>query len=137
MNISVASGSVMKRLDVKLKPKIEKALGQIASEGARGIESRGLKGRGYKGSFKAYLPEYAKFRKKKGRKIAPVDLNFTGQMWAALTSKTVSDKSAEIYFTSKDANKKAYFNNKKRPFFGFNSKDKRKFRRFFEDAIKL
>ena len=140
MNISLDSAKLkarLKKADATLSKQIDKALEITASEGARNIVNRGLKGKGYAGSFKPYSVAYAKFRKKKGRKDSPVDLNFTGKMWASLIGKRVSSKIAEISFTSADANRKAFFNNRERPFFGFNSKDKKALLTFFERQIKL
>jgi hypothetical protein len=139
MKISLSSArleSRLKKLGRDLPKQIDKALGIVASEGARNIQDRGLRGKGYKGSFEQYSPAYAKFRQKKGRNVYPVDLNFTGKMWAGLSSRNGSGF-AEIYFSNADANRKAYFNNKKRPFFGFNSSDKKKLMRFFEKQIKI
>jgi len=140
MKIELGSSKLtarLNRLEKDLPKKIDKALQIVASEGARNIVQRGNKGRGYLGRFAPYSPAYAKIRQKKGRQVAFVDLNDTGQMWSSLTSTLESRGVAKIYFADATANRKGYFNNKKRPFFGFNSKDKKKLLTFFETQIKL
>ena len=140
MKINLNSSKLQARLkkaDEGIQNQIDNALEIIAMEGARNIVQRGNKGKGYAGSFKPYSPAYAKFRQKKGRGVRPVDLNFTGQMWAALKGDRVKRGLAEISFIGKEANTKGYFNNQKRPFFGFNNKDIRKFVKFFEKQIKI
>ena len=138
MKLTLDSSKLAARLakaEKELPKKIDRALTIVASEGARNIVDRGNKGRGYKGTFAPYSPAYAKFRQKKGRQANPVDLNFTGQMWGSLTSGLKTSGTASIFFADALGNKKAYFNNKKRPFFGFNSKDRKAFIKFFEKQI--
>lgn len=151
MNLNISSSKLQARLnkaDKELPKQIDRALQIIASEGARNIEERGQKGKGYKGSFIPYSASYAKAKrngwratsKREGFSGDPsgvVNLTLHGRMWAGLTSKLAKKGMAEIYFSTADANKKAYFNNKKRPFFGFSNKDRIAFVKFFEKQIKI
>ena len=140
MNITLGSAKLtarLKQLENGLPEKIDKALEIVASEGARNIADRGKKGRGYKGVFAPYTPAYAKVRRKKGRQVAYVDLNDTGKMWGGISAALEKRGIAKIYFIGENANKKAYFNNKKRPFFGFSDKDRRALLKFFQAQIKL
>lgn len=140
MNLTLGSAKLtarLKRLEKDLPKKIDKALEIVASEGARNIIQRGNRGKGYLGRFAPYSPAYAKIRQKKGRQVNYVDLNDTGQMWNSLSSGMEKRGVAKIYFADALGNKKAYFNNKKRPFFGFSQKDKKALFKFFQAQIKI
>lgn len=122
--------------DIKALPvQIDRALAITAQQGINIILNRTARGTGYKGGFAPYSPAYAKFRAKKGRKIAPVDLNFTGSMLSSMSSRRLSQGVQEIYFTRATEAKKAFFNDMKRPFFGFNQKEKVSLRNFFRKAL--
>jgi hypothetical protein len=140
MNITLTSTKLTARLnslDKGLQKQIDNALEITASEAARNIADRGKRGGGYLGKFAPYSPDYAKVRRAKGRQVSYVDLTDTGQMWAGLSATLERRGVAKIYFLNADANRKAYFNNKKRPFFGFNAKDKKALIKFFTSKIKI
>lgn len=140
MNITLGSAKLtarLKGLEQNLPKMIDEALEITASEGARNIIERGKKGKGYLGKFAPYSPAYAKIRQKKGRQVSYVDLNDTGNMWGALSATMEKRGLAKIYFLDSISNKKAYFNNKTRPFFGFNRKDRKDLAKYFQAQIKL
>ena len=75
--------------------------------------------------FVKYSDSYAKYKKKKGRNISPVDLTFSGRMLRAITYKTFKQGTnyiAEVFFNGSKEEQKAKGNLKHRQFFGF-SKD--------------
>jgi hypothetical protein len=140
MKINLNSSKLQARLkkaDEGLQNQIDDALEITAQDAARNIADRGKKGRGYMGKFAPYTPAYAKVRRAKGRQVAYVDLNDSGEMWGGISAALERTSVAKIYFIGKDANEKAYFNNKKRPFFGFNDKDKKDLIKFFKSMIKI
>lgn len=138
MKVEVDATKVTALLDREIKAtpkKIDRALSMTAQQGINVIVDRTEKGIGYKGAFAPYTPAYAKFRAKKGRKVAPVDLNFSGNMLSSIASRRVSKGVYEIYFTRAVEARKGAFNNIKRPFFGFNPKEKGNLSRFFRKAV--
>jgi len=139
MSIVVNSKSVesmLKGLPKKLDSKVNKALAATAERGIGMILDRTEKGLGYKGKFANYSAQYAKFRLDNGRGKNP-DLNYTGKMLGSMRSQVNKDRTAEIKFSRLSEAKKAAWNNQKRPFFGFNQKEKSYLRRFFGKYIKL
>ena len=128
---------LLKKLEKKgkdLKQSFKPALSKVALLGINLIEDRTEKGTGYKGGkFKRYSENYAKFRRKKGRG-KKVDLQFSGRMLGSMTSKADSRK-ATIFFTRGEEAKKAAFNDKTRPFFGFNRKDKKRLAKRFIESL--
>ena len=152
MKLTLDSSKLAARLakaEKELPKKINMALEIVASEGARNIVDRALRGKGYRGNFAPYSPAYAAAKRRgwaasKGRESfsgdpsGKVNLTVSGNMLGNLRedgAKLVRSGLARIAFTRSTENKKAYFNNKKRPFFGFNSKDRKAFIKFFEKQI--
>jgi hypothetical protein len=136
ITISLLDKAVKDRLaqiERDLPDQLDKALAQTAYYGANIIADRGKDGRGISGVFKPYTPKYAEFRRENGRGIK-VDLNYTGQMWSSI-SGFKNRGYAEIRFSNALANKKAYFNNKLRPFFGFNTSEKRQLLEFMKRRL--
>ena len=143
INIKTNAKDIAKRVKKKgkaLSKSVEKALSITAQAGVNIILDRTKKGQGYKGgTFKGYSTignsgGYAAFRAKKGRGSTP-DLNFTGKMLGAMTTKANS-KQAEIFFRGATESGKAAMNNKTRPFFGFSSKEETKLGEVFFKALK-
>ena len=123
----------LKNIERTMPSDIDKALYATAQYGINLILARTKKGAGINGSFKAYTPKYALFRKAKGRG-SNVDLNFTGQMLNSVTARK-NRGYAEIGFTRATESRKAYWNNKSRPFFGFNRSEKSKLATFFAKRL--
>lgn len=127
--------AALKRNPKELKRLQQKGLSRIAQMGIGIIQDRTEDGIGYKdGAFKPYSPSYAAFRASRGRGQRP-NLFFTGQMLGSMTSKA-NHRRAEIFFARASESKKAAFNNKTRPFFGFSREGERKLLKEFERFIK-
>lgn len=138
MKVSVDATRVTALLDRNIKAlpaQIDQALSMTAQQGINIILNRTEKGIGYKSNFASYSPAYAKFRAKKGRKTKPVDLMFSGRMLSSMSSRRVAKGVQEIYFDRATESRKAFFNNQKRPFFGFNQIEQNSLRKFFRKAI--
>lgn len=112
---------------------INDAVFATAQRGINIILDRTQSGLGVLGSFLPYVPKYAEFRRKNGRG-SKVDLNYTGQMLGAMMAKR-GNGYAEIGFTNALANKKAYYNNKRRYFFGFNVAEKKRLAEFMRRRL--
>ena len=127
----------LRDLEKKTPQKIDTAIKKTAMTGTRIILERTDKGMGFKGPFKPYSEKYAKFRAKTGLQIAPVDLNFTGNMTGALSNRPIGVGRQRLYFLGKLSNKKAFYNNQTRPFFGFSKKEKTRLKNVFKRSLQL
>lgn len=140
MQVSIKTNAKKVKAALRKKGKdvnasLKKALSITAQEGINIIEARTEDGTGYEGgAFKRYSKKYEKFRRAKGRGSA-VDLQFTGRMLGAMTSKSTKKK-ATIFFTRAEEAKKAAMNNKTRPFFGFTKKEQKQLGSIFFRNIK-
>ena len=74
-------------------------------------------GQGVKGSLEAYTNKYKRFRNKRGRQSNFRDLTLSGSMFQSLTQEKLNKNEVRMFFAGKDNNKKAYFNDKRTPFF--------------------
>lgn len=131
------------RLRRQFPKDVANALSATAQKGITTILDRTERGVGYKGAFSRYTPEYARRKAEgwpqaQGRRAfsgdpsGAVNLMVTGNMLGSMTAKLDKQKlTAEIRFTRAGEAKKAFFNNQKRPFFGFNQKEKMILRKFF------
>ena len=140
VTLRVDSAKVTARLNdiVKNMPKkLDKAVNMTAQQGINIIQDRTSKGQGVNTRFAPYTPAYAKFRQMKGRKVSPVDLNFSGRMLASMTTDRVGVGYYKILFGRAVEAAKAAGNQQKRRFFGFNSKERKQLGRFFNKALVL
>lgn len=136
INISLDTRSIESRLNEiqqALPSEIDTALYATAQYGVNLILARTKSGKGVNGSFRPYTPKYAAFRTAKGRGTN-VDLNFTGQMLGSIRASK-GRGFAEIGFTRATEAKKAYWNNRTRPFFGFNVTEKGMLATFFAKRL--
>ena len=123
-----------KRNPKKLRQRTKQGLSRIAQIGINIIQDRTADGVGYKdGAFKAYSESYAAFRRSKDATLTP-NLEMSGKMLAAMTSKA-DHRKAEIFFRGSKESQKAAFNNKTRPFFGFSRDEEKRLLRAFERFI--
>ena len=114
---------------------LKKSLGATA-EWLRGrIVERTEKGDGLKGRFPSYTLEYKEFRQKEGKQTNFPDLTFDGNMLSNMAVRS-NPKFAEIFFPSVREEKKAMGNQKKRPFFGFTSREGKTMIRIFATEFK-
>lgn len=82
-----------------------------------GIITRTQKGKDVKqSSFKPYSRQYSRYKQKKGRG-KEVNLSYTGAMLQAISSKKITN-GLRFYFNASAETKKAFWNQKKRKFFG-------------------
>ena len=129
--------ALFKRLDRQFSKDIVKGLAATSQRGIGMILDRTAKGIGYKGRFPSYTSQYALFRSKTGRSARP-DLNYTGKMLGSIKSKVIKPElTAEINFSRLAEAKKAAWNNQKRPFFGFNEREKNYLRRWFYKYLRI
>lgn len=126
MQVKVTTNSAkiraaLKKESATMKAKMQTGLSRVAQQGINIIQDRMDSSKTIMGGrFKPYTEKYAAFRRASGKQ-PHVNLQFTRGMRNAMTTKATSKK-AEIFFTTGDEAKKAAFNDKTRPFFGF-SKD--------------
>lgn len=127
MKINLSSPGAMNQLSKLLKAQaagIDKAILNTALRGTSIIKKRTQKGIGYVGGqFEKYSDSRAKARQERGLKTSVVDLMDTGKMLGSMQVRKSGRTSAQIYFVGAESNKKAYFNNRIRPFFGFNQSE--------------
>jgi len=106
----------------------EKALGLALQKVVLSLNQRTKAGKSVEGSpFADYTPEYAKFKSRKGRSIAPPDLTFSGAMLRAIqfsVKRTANAIIGRIYFNSAKEANKARGNQEKRPFFGLSKEER-------------
>lgn len=145
---------LFQQLGSQFSKNIGKALSASAQYGIAIIQDRTEDGIGYKGIFAPYSPSYARAKAKGWKRSSPkaktyrkafggdasgkVNLMVHGTMLSSMRSKlNGAALSAEIYFSRASEAKKAAQNNAKRPFFGFNEREKNKVRKFFYSLLKV
>lgn len=138
MKVSFDATRVTALLDKSAKAlpsDIDAALFKTAQAGIQIITDKLDQGKGYKGTFRPYSPAYLKWKREKfGAVTSTVNLQLTNQMVKSIIP--VKGRGfAEIKLSNPEANKKAYFNNRTRPFFGFDQKNQRNLVRFFKKAV--
>lgn len=129
---------------------IDKAIGLTAAKGKDIILSRTKKGVGVDGAFSAYSGSltkgfwkgqrgsgYLAYRKYELRKNNPslVNLNATGEMLRNVQSRSKDSRTAEIYFSNRNASEKAAWTDSTRPWFSFNDREEERLRKVFEREL--
>ena len=118
----------------ELKRLQKRGLSRVAQIGINMILARTADGVGFKdGAFRPYSPAYAAFKSSRGG-ITP-NLFLSGNMLGAMTSKA-NHRRAVIFFSRAKESKKAAFNNKTRPFFGFSRDEERQLLRHLDRFIR-
>jgi hypothetical protein len=124
---------------------LQKPLSRTALLGVQIIKERTEKGVGYMGKFAPYVPSYAK-RKAEGWPAGKVTRAFSGDpsgvvnlmvrgnMLGAMITEA-SGNSAKIMFSRREEAAKAAWNNRKRPFFGFNQAEAKRLATFFRKEL--
>lgn len=130
VNVKPSLNQIVKRRKKRLLGSVKKALSITAEKGVQIILDRTEKGIGFKGKFKPYNKQYL-FEKSKKDKSGIVNLMMTGQMLGAMTTKA-NRRQAEIFFIGSNQNRKATFNNKTRPFMGFDKREEKRLAKVFE-----
>ena len=114
---------------------VDKSLFAVAQRGIFTIQQRTKKGTGINGGFKPYTKQYAAWKRKQGKIFSSPNLEFTGDMMRDMQPAKHRGYS-EIYFTDKTSAEKASWNNRTRPFFGFNKKERQVLIGQFLDTFK-
>lgn len=127
----------LRNLEKTTPKKIDTAIAKTATFAINIIQQNMDRGQGISGPFKPYSESYAKFRADKGRQVSPVDLTFTGKMRAAMAHRALGTGRQRLYFLDALSSKKAFHNNKTRPFFGFNAQDRSRLTEFFRRSLQL
>ena len=81
--------------------------------------------------FKGYADSTKEARRKKGRVTNIVNLTDTGNMLHSMTFKAISG-GIRIYFGTAIEKKKAYYNQKKRKFFGLSPQQRKAIRKYIK-----
>lgn len=109
-----------------LNPKyVDNALYAVAQGGIYIIQTKASQGEGYKGNFKPYTRQYAAWKRRRGNVFSSPNLELEGDMMRDMQPKRGRGQS-EIYFREPESARKAVWNNRTRPFFGFSSKSREK-----------
>ncbi len=122
MGIEIKNGEViLGKVRAKLDNIEQRFQDALADEAAR-IDIRTRSGKDVDGNtFEPYSPQYAKFKAKRGRRVDPPDLTFTGRMLAAITTsvkRAAGQLIGIIEFSSALEGAKARKNMERRRFFG-------------------
>ena len=120
-----------------VKRGVTKGIARAASKGKEIIEERTGEGRGIKGKFAPYPEKYKRWLKAAGYPIRPVDLENEGDMLRSMQAAVTSSNEAVLYFDNATQAKKAAFNNRIRPFFGFNKKEEKVLADVFRKQLQL
>lgn len=146
MRVDLTIDDKLLRLKIKamvalVPKKINLALLKTAQKGVTILKKRTAKGVGFdEKPFADYSAKYALFRKSRGRKTSPVDLNFSGRMLGSIAARRSGNNLALIYFTRATESKKAAMiqNNDKKPrlFWGFSDPEKKQLSNAFKKYIK-
>lgn len=123
IDIQIARMPDIRRMSQRALARLNEGLNQAALKAVELIKVRTAAGVGVDGAFVAYSESYEKHRLERGFSATP-NLFYSGKMLNAMQIKQ-GEGYAEIYFSGKQENKKAAFNNELRPFFDLN-KDERK-----------
>lgn len=130
MRISVTTSNVdLKPLKKQISERLKIALKNAGLKAIKIIKDRTADGQGVQGAFKAYSASYAKERRKQKAPTIP-DLFRTGLMLGAMRARQKSNY-VEIYFNGHRENKKAFYNDKIRPFFDLTRKEQSEIQKLF------
>lgn len=111
---------------------IETALWRTSQAGIQVIEDRTAKGKGINGVFTPYTPEYEAYKKRlQGKFFQGVNLSVTNEMLGSMIATKPRNNKSFIRFSRPKAAEKAVYNNRIRPFFGFNQREEGALRTFF------
>jgi hypothetical protein len=135
----------IKTIEREAPAKIDTALFATAQYGINIILDRTQEGQGINGPFAPYSKSYAKEKREgwpktksrsafSGDSSGIVNLNVTGRMTGSITA-TKGRGFARIGFSNQESAKKAYFNHRRRPFFGFNRNEKTRLRNYFRKVL--
>jgi len=123
----------------EIQRRISPAIDKTASLGLQIIKGRTKKGVGIDGPFKPYSPSYIQFRRTKLGKANPdlVNLNATGDMIvrSLQVEGSKGGRVASIYLVGKFNAQKAYWTDRQRPWWGFNTQEESRMAKFFRKEL--
>lgn len=131
---SKALEAKLRKIEKQMPKKLDDALHATAGFGVQIIKRRTAKGIGYKGTFEPYSARYAQHKMEERGGTAKPNLFYTGQMLGSL-QHFKGRAEATIGFTRKVESKKAYWNNKTRPFMGFSRNEKDRLIKFMKKRL--
>ena len=135
INVSIGGTTKVSTLQKQVSAKMRKALAVAGTQALTMIKRRTDKGQGLDGKFKPYSKEYQKYKIKKRKSPNVVTLKDTASMMLNMTGR-VQGNTALIYFDTSESNRKAYFNNKLRPFFDLTREEQKKIGNTFTRYLK-
>lgn len=139
MGIRVKTNFSFKELGDELKRSLEAEMGGIIADAADELEERTLSGVDVDGgAFKPYSKGYERKKVVKLKRDRTPNLNLTGNMFTALTSRVerVGDTlKGYIYFSSAKEAQKAEWNQALRRFFGLSGEQENKIMQRFKKAL--
>ena len=138
LELSINTSDIKKRIATyqgDIDASIDKAVFRAANAGIALMLNRTERGQGINSAFAPYSTRYANLKKQgwaggngrsafSGDPSGEVNLTVTGRMLSSLIAVKRRGY-AEIKFSNGESAKKAYFNNRRRPFFGFNSQERK------------
>jgi phage gpG-like protein len=135
LGVSIGGSLSVSSVQKQISDKMRKALAVAGTKALTMIKRRTNKGNGLNGKFKPYSKSYQAYKVKKGKNPFVVNLRDGGDMMKSMTARIQGD-TALIYFTTSESNKKAYFNDKIRPFFDLTNDEKKKVNNIFTRYLK-
>jgi hypothetical protein len=131
---SKALEAKLRKIERQMPKKLDDALHATAGLGVQIIKKRTAKGIGYKGTFAPYSARYAQHKTEERGGTAKPNLFYTGRMLGSLQNFK-GRAEATIGFTRATESKKAFFNNKTRPFMGFTRNEKDRLINFMKKRL--
>lgn len=135
LSVSVGGTLTVSKIQKQVSDKMRKALAVAGTKALSMIKRRTNKGDGLNGRFKPYSKGYQAYKVDKGKNPFLVNLRDGGDMMKHMTARIQGD-TALIYFTTAESNKKAYFNDKLRPFFDLNAEEQKTISNIFTRYLK-
>lgn len=135
LNVSIGGSINVSATQKQVSSKMRKALSVAGTQALTMIKRRTNKGQGLDGKFKPYSKEYQKYKVSKGKSPNVANLRDTASMMTSMTSR-IQGNTALIYFATSESNKKAYFNNKIRPFFDLTKEERQDINNIFTRYLK-
>ena len=135
LSVSVGGTLTVSKIQKQVSDKMRKALAVAGTKALSMIKRRTNKGDGLNGKFKPYSKGYQAYKVDKGKNPFTVNLRDGGDMMKNMTARIQGD-TALIYFTTAESNKKAYFNDKIRPFFDLNEEEQKTISNIFTRYLK-
>lgn len=122
MIVTISDNGEFQKMRKGLDSAIKMGVARATAGQELAIKTRTARGYGLKGKFSKYSDGYKAFRRKKGRKVSPVNLHFTGRMLASI-QWTANKRRGKIFLSSSSEKKKAAWTHADRPWWGITQKE--------------